>query len=124
MLNSDVVFFDPDNGIEVSYSRTSQKGTKYVYFDELEPYYKRGQSLIIYNHRSMQPEDEYLERFRKLRDIISPAVDIFYLRFRPFSVRDFVFVLQEGHGEVKKRAREIIKTTCPWSKHFEYYDLN
>lgn len=117
-----VVFFDPDNGIEVkSYNRTCKKGPKYVFYDELEPYYKRGQSLIIYNHKSRQPEEEYLERYRGLKEKLKPKEDIFYLRFNRFSVRDFVFVLQPEHLEIRERVKKMLKT--PWSKHFKYYEL-
>lgn len=123
LQNCDAAFFDPDNGIEVTtVSRTEKRGLKYVYYDELEPYFRRGQSLIIYNHRSMQPEEEYLERFRNLRHILKPEEEMFYLRFKRFSVRDFVFVLQPAHRKIRERAKKIIKT--PWGRHFEYYDLD
>ena len=48
----DFIFVDPDNGLEAGIKRHMKRGPKYVFFDELEPYCKRGQSLIIYHHTS------------------------------------------------------------------------
>ena len=48
---AEVVFADPDNGLEVpSCKRLSLKGPKYVYYDDLRPCWERGQSLIVYHH--------------------------------------------------------------------------
>src|SRR6266516_421350 len=49
--NCDLIFFDPDNGLETaSVSRHSPKGGKYVFWDELTRFWDRGQSLVIYHH--------------------------------------------------------------------------
>src|SRR6202035_5563750 len=49
--NCDLIFFDPDNGLETaSVVRHSPKGGKYVFWDELISFWNRGQSLVIYHH--------------------------------------------------------------------------
>ena len=49
--NADVVFADPDNGLEVpSYSPWSTEGLKYTYYDDLRPIWERGQSIVVYHH--------------------------------------------------------------------------
>jgi hypothetical protein len=46
----DLVFFDPDNGIEVKL-RVGRKGSsKYLYWDEIERFWKAGHSVLIYQH--------------------------------------------------------------------------
>lgn len=46
-----IVFFDPDNGIEVeSVSHGSWKAMKYVFWSELKEAYSRGHSLVVYQH--------------------------------------------------------------------------
>jgi hypothetical protein len=49
--NCDLIFFDPDNGIEI---RSKRKGTKdsckYLYWDELEQAYASGKSVLVYQH--------------------------------------------------------------------------
>ena len=48
---SDLVFFDPDNGIEVkSVPKHKANSGKYIYWDELEPFWSRGQALLVYHH--------------------------------------------------------------------------
>src|ERR1700750_1369897 len=43
-VNCDLVFFDPDNGIETpSVARHSPKGGKYVFWEELLSFWERGQ---------------------------------------------------------------------------------
>lgn len=49
--SSDLVFFDPDNGIAVrSTSKNRVNGIKFVFDDELEDHYQAGRSLLIYQH--------------------------------------------------------------------------
>lgn len=49
--NADLVFFDPDNGIEVpSTPKTRRDSRKYVYWDELEETWRTGASLLVYQH--------------------------------------------------------------------------
>lgn len=69
MQDSDIVFLDPDNGLQVrSTSLTSEKGNKYIGDKELEDYFKLGLSIVFYNHRERKPEEEYLNKFRKLKE--------------------------------------------------------
>jgi hypothetical protein len=49
--DAELVFLDPDNGIEcASVRQLSRKGPKYVYWADLEAFVERGQSLVIYHH--------------------------------------------------------------------------
>ena len=49
--NCDLVFFDPDTGLEIKSIKSHEKyGPKYTFFEELTPYLQRNQSLIIYQH--------------------------------------------------------------------------
>jgi hypothetical protein len=47
----DLVFFGPDNGLEVrSVPKDHPKSGKYIYWNELALFWKRGKSLLIYHH--------------------------------------------------------------------------
>jgi hypothetical protein len=47
----DLVFVDPDNGIEVPGTRLGALGSsKYVYWSELKAIYANGQSILVYQH--------------------------------------------------------------------------
>jgi len=67
---ADLVFFDPDTGLETpSRGRHTDEGPKYVCYDELKPFYDRGQSLIVYQHadRKTKFETAIHERAHGLR---------------------------------------------------------
>jgi hypothetical protein len=51
LQNSDLVFVDPDNGIEVPSTKLGASGSsKYVYWTELRAMYADGQSILVYQH--------------------------------------------------------------------------
>jgi len=57
LKSADIIFLDPDNGIQTDKVRKTQiKAIKYVFKDEIKEYYELGKSLIIYNHRDRKPE--------------------------------------------------------------------
>lgn len=62
----DLLFFDPDNGVEVRSSGWGQKGSsKYVFWHELERAAARGHSLLIYQHFPRRERSEFV---RELAD--------------------------------------------------------
>lgn len=51
LAEGDLIFFDPDNGIEVgSVAKGRRNSSKYVYRDELAAAYRTGHSLLVYQH--------------------------------------------------------------------------
>lgn len=48
--DADLVFFDPDNGLEVSLPKGRKNSSKYLYLDEAAAFYEAGKSLLIYQH--------------------------------------------------------------------------
>jgi len=51
LIGAELVFFDPDNGIEVSSTRLGRKGScKYLYWEEIESAYATGSSVLVYQH--------------------------------------------------------------------------
>lgn len=47
----DVIFFDPDNGIEVQSTGRGKRGSvRYIYWAELRQAYGNGHSLLVYQH--------------------------------------------------------------------------
>lgn len=54
----DLVFLDPDNGIEVRSRPVGRKGSsKYVAWEEIEALWRAGCSLLIYQHFRREPRD-------------------------------------------------------------------
>lgn len=59
---AELVFFDPDNGIEVSSVGKGRKNSsKFVYFDELDAAYERGKSLLVYQHFPRKPRKQFVQ---------------------------------------------------------------
>ena len=68
----DIIFFDPDNGLEVGTKRHAKRGPKYTFYDEIEPYWQRDQSLVIYQHIGHQgsAEEQIEKRFIQINELI------------------------------------------------------
>jgi len=58
---SDLVFFDPDNGIEVASKPIGRKNSsKYIYWKEIKEAWNTGTSLLIFQHFPRRKRDEYI----------------------------------------------------------------
>ena len=73
---ADLVFFDPDNGLEVkSVPRGKKKSSKYIYWGELEASYKSGHSILLYQHFPRKPRESFIhnliQQFKALDGIRS-----------------------------------------------------
>jgi hypothetical protein len=118
---SEIVFFDPDNGLPVpSVRRHHRHGCKYVYFDELTPFWRRGQSLAIYQHthRRGSAERQAAQRIDQLLRHLSGAALVTALRFRRGTSRLYLIAAQADHVNSIKRALDQMLDR-PWSQHFE-----
>ncbi len=116
----DLVFFDPDNGVEVaSVPKHGLKSGKYIYWDELSPFWQRGNSLLIYHHlnrtASAARQVEVLaQRFVAKLD----GAKILPLVFRRGSSRVF-WLIHRGDDlgrELARRAADML--SGDWSRHF------
>lgn len=63
LKDADVIFLDPDNGIEVkSVARGAKNSRKYVYWMELERLWNEGHSLLVFQHFTREPRDAITRR--------------------------------------------------------------
>jgi hypothetical protein len=118
----DAVFVDPDNGIEAtSAPRLSNRGPKYVFFDDLKPYARRAQSLIVYHHlgRQAKTEQQVGTALTRLTEELHGG-DPFALVYHRGTVRAFLIIPAKRHEDVlRERADRLLKTA--WSEHFERF---
>lgn len=86
--NADLVFFDPDNGIEVKSVIYGRKGSnKYIYWSELTNVYASGQSMLVYQHFNRlkrelftrQLVDEFCKRLEVTMVITFVTANVLYL---------------------------------------------
>lgn len=119
--NCSLVFFDPDNGFEISsVPKYGPKAGKYVFWDELSSFWDRGQSLIIYHHLNRSASAK--EQTRALRKLLlitfADAGLVTSLLFRRGSCRHFWIVGQTMHAVGLRSAVEAILSSG-WSGYFD-----
>lgn len=76
LADRDLVFFDPDNGLEVkSVSKGRKRSSKYAFLDEIADHYRAGRSVLVYQHLDRQlPRKAFVEKkAAKLRAVLSDA---------------------------------------------------
>ncbi len=59
-----LIFFDPDNGLQVKLKLGRKKSSKYLYWQFLKRFYKRGRSVLIYQHDPFEKRTVFLKRTR------------------------------------------------------------
>ncbi len=61
--DADLIFFDPDNGLEVPSRPLGRKDScRYLYWAELEQACARGYSVLVYQHFRREKRDAFVER--------------------------------------------------------------
>ncbi len=115
----DLVFLDPDNGLEApSAPITTRRAPKYAYLEEVEALVGRSQSVVIYHHlgRHGSHADQIARWTERLQRRLAPA-DIFALRFHRGTARAF-FVLATADLAPVLRERATALLRSPWREHF------
>ena len=122
--SADIIFLDPDNGIQTDTVRKTHKNAfKYVFKDEIKDYYGLGKSLIIYNHRDRKPKSAYDRKITNSVGQIGSTDGIKVLRFKRVSVRDFIFLIQKEHRHLIDQTIDYL-TSEPCNFLFELYNLD
>jgi len=120
-----VVCVDPDNGLETpSVKPHHARGPKHAFVDELQPFWQRGQSLIVYQHthRRGTAAEQVARRLPGLRDAFQGAAAIHALRFRRGTSRVFLVIGHPEHGAaIDERIGDMLAS--PWGDHFERLEV-
>ena len=116
----DLVFFDPDNGLEItSVPKQHLNAGKYIYWDELIPFWRRGQTLLVYHHinRTMSADRQIRDLRRRFRAMLVDA-KVVPLVFRRGSCRVFWLLCRNSDlgMEMQRRAHDFL--AAGWSRHF------
>jgi hypothetical protein len=60
--DADLLFFDPDNGMEIKSLPLGRKNSdKYLYWNEVATAFQRGHSLLVYQHFGRQKRDPFIQ---------------------------------------------------------------
>jgi hypothetical protein len=105
----DLVFFDPDNGIEIESKPCGRKGSsKYLYWHEIGHFWSAGHSLLIYQHFPRVKRDLYIrgKACRLMEKTGAPEVISFrtsHVVFFLLPQRNRLYCFRERSEEVARR---------------------
>lgn len=133
LAGSDIIFLDPDNNIllnDIGFDYTAN-GCRYTFPSEVERYYSKGYSLIVYNHANRQNIADYLKRFDFIKtNSLFDKARVFIMKYNRQQVRYYLLIMQPGHREkVEKCVDEMLEESWGmrwprWQKpHFEKLEL-
>ena len=113
----DLVFVDPDNGLEIaSCSRRAALAGKYVFYDELARLSEGTRSLIVYQHAD-RSKDQIARRREELRAALGLPELPLALTFRRTSCRTFFVIPGPKHRDhVHARIEAFLASR--WHQHF------
>ncbi|MBZ0200792.1 MAG: hypothetical protein K8H86_13060 [Ignavibacteriaceae bacterium] len=110
--DSDLIFFDPDNGVEVKSKPFGTKNScKYLYWKEVMSAFEQGHSLLIYQHFSRIKRDEFVKA--TVLEIKAKMNADTVISLRTSNVV-FFLILQNHHNHIKNAASKIEER---WGKH-------
>lgn len=109
LRGTDVVFLDPDNGIETEKMRAKSLSKKHVRWREIEEYYKRGQSVIIYQHKYRITDIDFKKNILQLQRKFINADAIRIIKYSSYGIRYFILLLHEEHCPAIDAALEAIE---------------
>jgi hypothetical protein len=110
----DLVFFDPDNGLEVPSVQMGRKGSsKYLYLEEVRAFYENGNSVLIYQHFSRVEREAFVAScIERLRTIAPDAVVGI---FRTAHVVFLLMIHPKSPSRLRNAAREA---SSRWNPKF------
>jgi hypothetical protein len=119
---SDLLFFDPDNGLEVKSKPFGYKGSsKYLYWRELIRAFLRGYSILVYQHFPRVKRDQFVNQ--KAREIACQTGARKVISFR--TPRVVFFLLLPEYPNVALE-RNIMKVSEDWGSQIQvqWYKLS
>jgi len=124
MQDCDVIFFDPDNGLEVkSVAAHQNKGVKYLFFNELNSFSARGQNLIIYHHicRNGTATEQVQQRFTQLKNHLPSTYEIFAMLYKRGTLRAFFIAGNRQQAPILLKRTQLMLDKSGWIRHFDLH---
>jgi len=106
----DLIFFDPDNGLEVKSRPLGRKGSsKYLYWDELTQAFSRGYSVLVYQHFRREKREAFIERMAQEVTRRTGAARVCSLR-----TKNVVFFLAPAERHAAAFERAVVRIAKTW----------
>jgi hypothetical protein len=112
--DADLIFFDPDNGLEVSsLPKGRRNSSKYLYLDEVAAFYTSGKSLLIYQHFPRIERAAFLAKCAERLRVAAPGASLW-----AFTTAHVVFLLLL-HPASPPRLHSAADAACArWTPEF------
>jgi len=109
--HSELVFFDPDNGLEVPSRPYGRKhSSKYLYWNELTETWNTHNSVLLYQHFPFKKRGEFISKVAADLRANIPVAEVVAFR-TPFVV--FFLLAQPEHDHLANRAADVERV---WGK--------
>ena len=116
-----LVFFDPDNGVEVPSVPWGRKGSsKYVYWRELQEATTRGHTVLLYQHFPRRPRATFIDGLA--RELASRLGTSSIQVFRSAHVA-FFLIAQERHRDALEPSAALVADRWGAQFHFTVHDV-
>lgn len=105
---ADLVFFDPDNGLETKGMVAGRKAASlYLFLDEIAAFYRAGKSVLIYQHyhRTGSRDEQIAGHLARLRSV-APDAELWTFR------TSFVVFLLMLHPDSRPSLRRAVKSAA------------
>jgi hypothetical protein len=116
--NAELIFFDPDNGLEVSLPKGRQNSSKYLYLDEVAAFYEAGKSLLIYQHFPRVERKAFLASCTERLRGVAPGCAMW--AFTTAHVVFFLLIQPESPARLSIAAVEACRSLDPAFVRGEY----
>ena len=111
----DLVFFDPDNGIETASVKLGQKASsKFLYWSELLTTYQGGHSVLFYQHFRREERSTFIKRIAADIQGRIPATDVY-----AFHTAHVMFFLVAQPQHTMHFRRQIAHITEIWTTQIQ-----
>ena len=112
----DIIFFDPDNGLEVISTNNKNK-YKYLSYDTIEKYWTNGNSMIIYQHLSRDKNalDNITQKIEELLNCSRHG----NIKFIKKGNVAYIFIMQKKHFLL----HDVIANFVNKNSEYSIYDI-
>jgi hypothetical protein len=110
LAGCDLVFFDPDNGLERRLVRGRKNSHKYLYWAEVKDIFATGASVLVYQHFPREGRESFVQRLAERMRVETGAAGIFSFR-TPHVL--LLLAAQERHLGAVRRVAEKLDARWP-----------
>lgn len=109
----DLIFFDPDNGIEINSKPKGRKlSSKFLYWDEITNAFRPGRSVLIYQHYVRQNREKFTSRLVHELKVKTGALTVWAIH-----TPHVLFLLATSDAKIIRLAECLPTTFCKVGEH-------